>query len=81
MIVRTEEICGYLLENGFKRDTSQPYDYAGYFCNSGQFVVIDESFTYQDTDHLIQDCVANECYEGAAIIKNWVKKHTKKTKE
>jgi hypothetical protein len=79
MVVLTEHVCAHLTAHGFTRDNSQPYDCAAYCCDSsGTFVVIDESISYQDTDMLIEDCVANQCYEGAALIKKWVKDKAKK---
>jgi hypothetical protein len=71
MIVSTAEICAFLTSKGLKRDDTQPYGCAGYQAENGEWLVIDESFTYQDTNHLIEDCVANECYGTAAAIKTW----------
>jgi len=80
MIVPTAKICGVLSNTGFSRDDSQLYGYAGYCGDNGECLVIDESYAFQDTDHLIEDCIANGCYGVAATIKTWVEKQTKKDK-
>lgn len=78
MIVPTEQITAILLEAGLKRDDSQMYGCAGYCDASGGVLIVDESYAYQDTNHLIEDCVVNECYGVADTIQKWVKAQTPK---
>jgi hypothetical protein len=64
---------------GVTRDNSYPFGIACYHDKNGGWLVIDESYTWQDTDMLIEDCVtnANECYGIAAIIQSWVEEQDK----
>jgi hypothetical protein len=80
MNVPTGDIVAVLLEKGFVRDDSQPYGYVGYRSGNGEWLVVDDSFTWQDTDQVIQDCVANECYTGAAAIKALAEERSRRAK-
>jgi hypothetical protein len=76
MFVSTEKITGELLSNGIKRYDSPMYDSnAGYSEGNGKWLIIDESYSIQDTDHLIEDCIIGEHYKIAAIIKRYVDNH------
>ncbi len=74
MILPTTDIVDALIGKGFVSDGGQPYGYVGYSSGNGEWVVLDEQYAYQDTNQLIEDCVANECYSGAAIIKDLTEK-------
>ncbi len=78
MIIPTSEVVNALVAKGFVRDDSQPYGYVGYCGANREWLVLDESFAIQDTDHVIEDCLANECYAGATAMKaladEWVTK-------
>ena len=41
--------------------------------------MIDEAYASQDTNHLIEDCVDNECYQIAAIIKKYAEDKMKES--
>ena len=60
-----------LLESkGVKRDDSPSFGPAGYSVDGKRWLVMDEDQSLQDTNHLIEDCVDNENYEVAQIIKD-----------
>lgn len=78
MIVPTNDITRFLLDNSIERDASSLFQNAGYRETNGGWLVIDEGHYLQDTDHLIEDCVANECFQMAALIKRYVEGKQKK---
>ena len=84
MLVPTHEITALLQSMGMKRDASPLFQNAGFREPNGGWLMIDESHHSQDTNHPIEDCVDNKCYQMAAIIKNYaedkLKALAKKTK-
>ena len=78
MLVTTGDIKDALLDGGMTRDAAPMFSNAGYRDKNGGWLIMDESSYWQDTDHLIEDCVTGECYDGAAIIKRYADKQSKK---
>ncbi|MET0039875.1 MAG: hypothetical protein ABW041_07015 [Dehalococcoides mccartyi] len=78
ILLPTEQVIGILLAEGFTRDDSVQYGYAGYKWD-GEWMVIDEKYAKQDIDHLIQDSVVSEHYKLAdklsTIRDDIIKKH------
>jgi len=74
MIVPTEAIQELFQGNGIIRDDSTPFTYVGYRGKDDEVLVMDESFAFQDTDMLIQDCETQGAQGIAEIIKDFVKR-------
>jgi hypothetical protein len=79
MLVPTSEITSVLLSKGITRDDSPLFQNAGYREQNGGWLMIDESYAQQDTNHLIEDCIDNECYQMAAIIKAYADSKAKQS--
>jgi hypothetical protein len=70
MWVKTGLIHALLTEKGYTRDKNDvPYTWVCYRGEGQELLVIDDTKSEQDTDMLIEDCVANESYDMAAGIK------------
>jgi|WetSurMetagenome_2_1015567.scaffolds.fasta_scaffold642025_2 hypothetical protein len=78
MRIPTNEITGVLLSHGIQRENAPPFGDAGYRESNGGWLVIQEGYTWQDTEHLIEDCADNECYQMADIIKKYADEKAKK---
>ncbi len=72
-IKKTEDVKCFLESKGFTRDSGEPFTYTGYSGKNKKVLVIDDSYTFQDVNMLIEDCEASKAYDIAHELREWIK--------
>ena len=71
MIVRTDKVQRFLEKEGYPRDDGTPFTYANHGDKGDPVVIIDEEYSFQDTDILAEDIEAAGAHDLAKKLRAW----------
>ena len=72
MLIQTAEVLRFLESKGFTKSDSGPFAHACFAESGNQILVIDDSYTWQDVEMLLEDCQACGTSQIAAALQNWI---------
>jgi len=73
MIASTDDIHEFLQNRGLKKEGT-PFTFVGYRNENREVIVIDDEYSFIDTDLLLEDLGKLGYYETAAALQAWVMK-------